>query len=70
LSERGLCPDVVVYIQVEKSDVLDRLFPPRLKKWKERQYKKMENKKKLKELKAKIRVSFQSYFFVISAAEV
>nr|XP_009932576.1 PREDICTED: adenylate kinase 9 [Opisthocomus hoazin] len=55
LSERGLCPDVVVYIQVEKSDVLDRLFPPRLKKWKERQYKKMENKKKLKELKAKIR---------------
>ncbi|KAM7117549.1 adenylate kinase 9 [Ciconia maguari] len=55
LSERGLCPDVAVYIQVEESDVLDRLFPPRLKKWKERQYKKMENKKKLKDLKAKIR---------------
>ncbi|NXN96236.1 KAD9 kinase, partial [Rhinopomastus cyanomelas] len=56
LSERGLCPDVVVYIEVEQSDVLDRLFPPRLKKWKERQYKKMENKRKMKELKAKIRV--------------
>ncbi|NWW94225.1 KAD9 kinase, partial [Rhynochetos jubatus] len=56
LSERGLCPDVAVYIQVEESDVLDRLFPPRLKKWKERQYKKMENKKKLKDLKAKLRV--------------
>ncbi|KAF1512630.1 Adenylate kinase 9, partial [Eudyptula albosignata] len=56
LSERGLCPDVAVYIQVEESDVLDRLFPPRLKKWKERQYRKMENKKKLKDLKAKIRV--------------
>ncbi|NXW56644.1 KAD9 kinase, partial [Eurystomus gularis] len=56
LSERGLCPDVAIYIQVEESDVLDRLFPPRLKKWKERQYKKMENKKKLKDLKAKIRV--------------
>ncbi|KAM6207782.1 adenylate kinase 9 [Sarcoramphus papa] len=55
LSERGLCPDVAVYIQVEQSDVLDRLFPPRLQKWKERQYKKMENKKKLKDLKAKIR---------------
>ncbi|XP_010281634.1 PREDICTED: adenylate kinase 9-like, partial [Phaethon lepturus] len=55
LSERGLCPDVVVYIQIEESDVLERLFPPRLKKWKERQYKKMENKKKLKDLKAKIR---------------
>uniref|UniRef100_A0A8C0EWQ7 Adenylate kinase 9 n=1 Tax=Bubo bubo TaxID=30461 RepID=A0A8C0EWQ7_BUBBB len=55
LSERGLCPDVVIYIQVEESDILDRLFPPRLKKWKERQHKKMENKKKLKYLKAKIR---------------
>ncbi|NXQ91185.1 KAD9 kinase, partial [Nyctibius grandis] len=56
LSERGLCPDVAVYIQVEERDVLDRLFPPRLKKWKEKQYKKMQNKKKLKDLKAKIRV--------------
>ncbi|XP_074779446.1 adenylate kinase 9 [Athene noctua] len=55
LSEQGLCPDVVIYIQVEESDILDRLFPPRLKKWKERQHKKMENKKKLKDLKAKIR---------------
>uniref|UniRef100_A0A8C8BCM2 Adenylate kinase 9 n=1 Tax=Otus sunia TaxID=257818 RepID=A0A8C8BCM2_9STRI len=55
LSERGLCPDVVIYIQVEESDILDHLFPPRLKKWKERQHKKMENKKKLKYLKAKIR---------------
>ncbi|NWS71417.1 KAD9 kinase, partial [Crotophaga sulcirostris] len=56
LSQRGLCPDVAVYIQVEDSDVLDRLFPPRLKKWQERQHKKMENRKKLKDLKAKIRV--------------
>ncbi|XP_062488517.1 adenylate kinase 9 [Pezoporus occidentalis] len=55
LSERGLCPDVAVYIQVEESDVLDRLFPPRLQKWKERQHKKLENIKKLKDLKAKIR---------------
>ncbi|KAM9382186.1 adenylate kinase 9 [Phaethornis superciliosus] len=55
LSEQGLCPDVVFYIQVEESDILNRLFPPRLKKWKERQYQKMEKKKKLKELKAKIR---------------
>ncbi|NWX11345.1 KAD9 kinase, partial [Caloenas nicobarica] len=56
LSERGLCPDVAVYIQVEESDVLDRFLPPRLQKWKERQHKKMEKKKKLKDLKAKIRV--------------
>ncbi|XP_074006927.1 adenylate kinase 9 [Numenius arquata] len=55
LSERGLCPDITVYIEVEESDILDRLFPPRLKKWKERQYKKKENKKKLKDLKTKIR---------------
>uniref|UniRef100_A0A8C3LXR3 Adenylate kinase 9 n=1 Tax=Chrysolophus pictus TaxID=9089 RepID=A0A8C3LXR3_CHRPC len=56
LSEQGLCPDVAVYIHVEESDILDRLLPPRLKKWKERQHKKAENKKKLKDLKAKIKV--------------
>ncbi|XP_042667754.1 adenylate kinase 9 [Centrocercus urophasianus] len=55
LSERGLCPDVAVYIHVEETDILDRLLPPRLKKWKERQHKKAENKKKLKDLKAKIK---------------
>uniref|UniRef100_A0A8C2TCB1 Adenylate kinase 9 n=1 Tax=Coturnix japonica TaxID=93934 RepID=A0A8C2TCB1_COTJA len=56
LSEQGLCPDIAIYIRIEESDVLDRLLPPRLKKWKERQEKKAENKKKLKDLKAKIRV--------------
>ncbi|NWW54969.1 KAD9 kinase, partial [Pedionomus torquatus] len=56
LSKQGLCPDIAVFIEVEESDILDRLFPPRLKKWKERQYKKRENKKKLKDLKAKIMV--------------
>ncbi|NWV42515.1 KAD9 kinase, partial [Grantiella picta] len=56
LSEQRLCPDVALYIQVEESDILGRLFPPRLKKWKERRHKKREYKKKLKELKAKKRV--------------
>ncbi|NXP71405.1 KAD9 kinase, partial [Ramphastos sulfuratus] len=56
LSERGLCPDVAVFIEVEDSDILDRLFPPRLQKWKEKRHKKMEKKKKLKYLKAKLRV--------------
>ncbi|XP_077031305.1 adenylate kinase 9 isoform X3 [Agelaius phoeniceus] len=55
LSERGLCPDIAIYIQVEEGDILKRLFPSRLKKWKEKQLKKKEYKKKLKELKAKIR---------------
>ncbi|XP_027755310.1 adenylate kinase 9 isoform X2 [Empidonax traillii] len=55
LSERGLCPDVAVYIQVEDRDILDRLFPPRLKKWKDKQQKKKEYKMKLKDLKAKMR---------------
>ncbi|XP_058275606.1 adenylate kinase 9 isoform X1 [Hirundo rustica] len=55
LSEQGLCPDVVVYIQVEEDDILNRLFRPRLERWKDRQRKKKEYKKKLKELKAKKR---------------
>ncbi|NXU40323.1 KAD9 kinase, partial [Drymodes brunneopygia] len=56
LSERGLCPDVAVYIQVEEDDILGRLFPPRLEKWKEKRRRKKEYKKMLKELKAKQRV--------------
>ncbi|NWV60698.1 KAD9 kinase, partial [Malurus elegans] len=56
LSDRGLCPDVAVYIQVEESNILDRLFPPRLEKWKDRRRKKKEYKRNLKELKAKKRV--------------
>ncbi|NXK30918.1 KAD9 kinase, partial [Piprites chloris] len=56
LSERGLCPDVAVYIQVEDSDILDRLFPPRLKKWKDKRQRKKEYKEKMKDLKAKMRV--------------
>uniref|UniRef100_A0A452HTI0 Uncharacterized protein n=1 Tax=Gopherus agassizii TaxID=38772 RepID=A0A452HTI0_9SAUR len=63
LSERGLCPDVAVFIQVEESDICDRLLPPRLKKWRDRQNKKMENKKKLKDMKEKIKVGF-----ILSAA--
>lgn len=60
LSERGLCPDAAIYIHVEESEILDRLLPPRLKKWKERQHKKAEIKKKLKDLKAKIKVGVHS----------
>ncbi|NWV56154.1 KAD9 kinase, partial [Daphoenositta chrysoptera] len=56
LSERGLCPDVAVYIQVEEDDILGRLFPLRLKEWKDKRHKKKEYKKMLKELKAKKRV--------------
>nr|XP_025040518.1 adenylate kinase 9 isoform X3 [Pelodiscus sinensis] len=55
LSERGLCPDVAVIIQVEESDISDRLLPPRFKKWKDRKNKKMEKKKRLKDMKEKIK---------------
>uniref|UniRef100_H0ZPC4 Adenylate kinase 9 n=1 Tax=Taeniopygia guttata TaxID=59729 RepID=H0ZPC4_TAEGU len=61
LSERGLCPDVAVYIQVEEGDILNRLFPPRLKKWKDKQLKKKEYKMKLKELKAEKRVKYHMF---------
>ncbi|NWZ75296.1 KAD9 kinase, partial [Poecile atricapillus] len=56
LSEQGLCPDVAVYIQVEEGDILNRLLPLHLEKWKDRRRKKKEYKKKLKELKVKKRV--------------
>ncbi|XP_019375651.1 PREDICTED: adenylate kinase 9 [Gavialis gangeticus] len=55
LSDRGLCPDVAAIIQVEESDIIDRLLPPRLTNWKDKQNKKMEFKKKTKERKSTIR---------------
>ncbi|XP_048348870.1 adenylate kinase 9 isoform X3 [Sphaerodactylus townsendi] len=55
LAERGLCPDIVVYLEVEEDEVSDRILPTLLKKWQDKQNQKKEKKQKIKEEKAKIR---------------
>ncbi|XP_075453717.1 adenylate kinase 9 isoform X2 [Ascaphus truei] len=55
IAERGFFPDIAVFLEVEENDICDRLLPPRLAKWKERQRKKQEYKQKVKEMKKKRR---------------
>ncbi|XP_059032869.1 adenylate kinase 9 isoform X5 [Mustela lutreola] len=55
LGERGFFPDAAVFIQVDDQDISDRLLPSQIEKWKEKQKKKLERKKLIKELKAKIK---------------
>lgn len=59
LGERGFFPDAAVFIQVDDQDISDRLLPSQIEKWKEKQKKKLERKKLIKELKAKIKVCIQ-----------
>ncbi|XP_072687900.1 adenylate kinase 9 isoform X6 [Canis lupus baileyi] len=55
LGEHGFFPDVAVFIQVDDQDISDRLLPSQMEKWKQKQKKKLERKKLIKEMKAKIK---------------
>ena len=56
LGEHGFFPDAAVFMQVDYQDVSDRLLPTQIGKWKVKQKKKLERKKLIKEMKAKIKV--------------
>ncbi|XP_014636645.1 PREDICTED: adenylate kinase 9 [Ceratotherium simum simum] len=55
LGERGFFPDAAVFLQVEDQDISDRLLPSQIEKWNLKQKKKLERKKLIKEMKAKIK---------------
>ncbi|XP_007447339.1 PREDICTED: adenylate kinase 9 [Lipotes vexillifer] len=55
LGELGFFPDAAVFIQVDYQNVSDRLLPTQIGKWKVKQKKKLERKKLIKEMKAKIK---------------
>ncbi|XP_054424615.1 adenylate kinase 9 [Pteronotus mesoamericanus] len=55
LVEHGFFPDAAVLIQVDDQDISDRLLPPQIEKWKLKQKIKLERKKLIKEMKAKIK---------------
>ncbi|KAG8123953.1 hypothetical protein E2320_019386, partial [Naja naja] len=55
LGERSLFPDIVVCLEAEEDNISDRLLMKQVLKWKEKQAKKMEKKKHIKEMKAKVR---------------
>jgi adenylate/nucleoside-diphosphate kinase len=55
LAELGLYPDAVVSLEVEDTDVIARLLPPRLARWRTRRNQKHERRRKRKEKKQKKR---------------
>ncbi|KAM5282916.1 adenylate kinase 9 isoform 2-T2 [Hipposideros larvatus] len=55
LGEHGFFPDAAVFIQIDDQDVSDRLLPFLIEKWKLKQKKKLDRKKLIKEMKAKIK---------------
>ncbi|XP_037014937.2 adenylate kinase 9 isoform X1 [Artibeus jamaicensis] len=55
LAEHGFFPDAAVLLQVEDQDISDRLLPPEIEKWRLKQNMKLNRKKLIKKMKAKIK---------------
>ena len=56
LAEMGLFPDVAAIINVEVEDVINRLLPPKMVKWRVRRDKKLAIKQRKKDKAKKKRV--------------
>lgn len=56
LMDRRLLPDAAVVMEVETADVLSRLLPQRLDRWRERRTRKLEQQRKATELRLRARV--------------
>lgn len=61
MAEMGLFPDSAIILNVEDSDVIGRLLPPKLDKWRVKRDKRLEKKRKKKEKAQKKRVSINVY---------
>lgn len=57
LGDAGLFPDAAVLLNVQDTDVVGRLLPPKLQKWKERRDRRNEKRRKIKEKRQKKRVN-------------
>ncbi|XP_073531941.1 adenylate kinase 9 isoform X1 [Phyllobates terribilis] len=55
MGDRGLFPDIAVFLDADESDICDRLLPSHLSKWQERRRKKLERKQRLRDMKIKMR---------------
>ena len=56
MGEVGLFTDSAIFLDVEDTDVIARLLPPKLERWRQRRDKKMAKLKKKKEKAQKKRV--------------
>ncbi|XP_035277888.1 adenylate kinase 9 isoform X1 [Anguilla anguilla] len=55
LAQRCLFPDVALVVSTTLEDVLPRLLPPRLQRWRERRDRRQERQRRLRELKHRMR---------------
>ena len=58
LGENGLFPDAAVVLGIDDGEVIARLLPPKLKRWKQRRAKLLAKKQKIKDRKKKKRVDY------------
>ncbi len=62
----GLFPDSAIILALEDTDVIARLLPPRLERWKNRRAKVLEKKEKRKQLIQKNKVSWIDIVIIVS----
>ena len=58
LSMSGLFPDAAILLGVEDTDIVDRLLPGKLEKWKAKRDKRLAEKAKRKAIASKAKVSY------------
>lgn len=57
MAMNGFFPDLAILLQVDDNDVIGRLLPPKMDKWREKRDKKLARRQKIKEKAKKKRVS-------------
>ena len=62
LSSSGLFPDIAVILAVEDTEIVDRLLPPLLEKWRKKRDKREAEKERQRALAKKQKVSSRRYF--------
>lgn len=63
LSSSGLFPDIAVILAVEDTEIVDRLLPPLLEKWRKKRDKREAEKEKQRALAKKQKVSSRFCLF-------
>ena len=64
MAESGLYPDCAVLLALEDNDVIDRLLPPKLERWRKKRDKLLEEREKKRQIKEKQKVLTCATIFV------
>lgn len=65
LSSSGLFPDIAVILVVEDTEIVDRLLPPLLEKWRKKRDKREAEKERQRALAKKQKVGFAVAFYFL-----